>query len=284
MKKWLTPWWLLAVAAAGAAALASVYWGGVAFKSHGHAEELGQMGDFFGGLLNPLVSILTLFVAISVWRLQKDELELTRNEMAQTKLAMEDQAKTAEQQRREQRFFDLLSLYRDTVNSIEYSSSNGFGRDTTIQTSGGKQALKSILGSAGLWQITEEVHDAAPMKVNDDDATRATSHIGLYLDHYFRVVFTLLREAEPVLGDEHFRYVKLFRAQLSRNELTLITLNLLYDAEGAKLQPLVNRYGLLKHLHDCRLRRWAEQTLAPMSFGRGYAQAHNKVLGEIHAA
>lgn len=45
----------------------------------------GTFGDFLGGLLNPLVSTLTLFVAASVWRLQRKELALTRQALEQTK-------------------------------------------------------------------------------------------------------------------------------------------------------------------------------------------------------
>lgn len=109
MKKLFFPWWLLVIAALGAAVLALAYWGGWSIHPNAKAEELGQLGDFFGGLLNPLVSALTLSVAISVWRLQKDELELTRKELENSRLAMQEQAATAEQQRQEQRFFDLLN-------------------------------------------------------------------------------------------------------------------------------------------------------------------------------
>ena len=73
MKKFLPTWGLLAVAAICAAALAFVYWGDIPFKPHNKASELGQMGDFFGGLLNPIVSALTLFVAINVWCFQKSD-------------------------------------------------------------------------------------------------------------------------------------------------------------------------------------------------------------------
>ena len=87
-------WWLLAIAALGACVLAVAYW--VGWSPSGPdtnaAEKLGQMGDFFGGMLNPLVSALTLFVAISVWQLQKKELKATQK-------ALDEQAKTAEQQR-----------------------------------------------------------------------------------------------------------------------------------------------------------------------------------------
>jgi hypothetical protein len=50
-------------------------------------------------------------VAIMVWRLQKSE-------MAETKKALEDQAKISEQQRREARFFDLMKIYQNTVDAI----------------------------------------------------------------------------------------------------------------------------------------------------------------------
>lgn len=68
MKKLLSPWWLLVIAMAGTSALVYLYGWGEIFATNDKAEKLGQLGDFFGGLLNPLVSILTLFVAISVWR------------------------------------------------------------------------------------------------------------------------------------------------------------------------------------------------------------------------
>ncbi|MEN9886242.1 MAG: hypothetical protein RL758_820 [Pseudomonadota bacterium] len=78
----------------------------------------GQFGDFLGGLLNPIVSICTLVVAIAVWKLQRVEMEQTRN-------ALTEQAKTAEQQRQEQRFFDLLNLYHRTVDSISVTHHTG---------------------------------------------------------------------------------------------------------------------------------------------------------------
>lgn len=283
LKQWFMEWWLLLVPATFALGAITTY--AIAFRSMSAMENpaaWGTFGDFVGGLMNPLVSVLTLFVAISVWRLQKAELELTRNEMAQTKEAMEDQAKTAEQQRREQRFFDLLNLYKETVNSIEVSDTTSFGSDTTIETIKGKRALTIIISNAGLKRFAEDIRHA-PSLSEEPDIGRANRFFALFLGHYFRVVFTLLREAEQVLGDQHFRYVKLFRAQLSRNELTSLTFNLMHNVEGTKMIPLVCRYGLLKHLHDCHLRRGAEQRLPPAAFGRKYEAATHNVLTEIHA-
>ena len=125
VKQWFHEWWLLLLPATFALGAIAIY--ALVFRSMPVTENpaaWGTFGDFIGGLMNPLVSVLTLFVAISVWKLQKAELELIRNEMAQTKEAMENQATTAEQQRREQRFFDFLAIYRSTVESIEFEISH----------------------------------------------------------------------------------------------------------------------------------------------------------------
>lgn len=67
-------------------------------------ESWGSFGDLIGGLLNPLISGFTLLVALNVWRLQRAELTLTRQELIK-------QSNTSDIQRKEQRFFDCMALY-----------------------------------------------------------------------------------------------------------------------------------------------------------------------------
>lgn len=264
-EKSFLPWLTLVFAIAGACGLAYFYWYGFIFSPHAQAEKLGQLGDFIGGILNPLVSVLTLFVAISVWQLQKFELE-------QTKAAMKAQADTAEQQRREQRFFDLLNVYHSTVQSVAAGVRDG---QSGLHVLNGKEAISRLVMDSGFRTLTTSPRDT-PHYLPSSQMTKAAEKVqqmGLFLDHYFRVVFSVLRESKAVLGDEHFRYVKLFRAQLSRGELEALALNLIFDPEGKKLRPLVEQYGLLKHLHESQLRRLAEEELKSSSFGRKWVKA-----------
>lgn len=46
-----------------------------------NAGAWGTFGDYMGGLLNPLISLFTLFVAVEVLRLQRQELKMTRKEL-----------------------------------------------------------------------------------------------------------------------------------------------------------------------------------------------------------
>lgn len=253
---------------AGALALSLILGYAVIFHAMPITERpdaWGQFGDFMGGLLNPLISLFTLIVAVSVWDLQKTELLETRK-------ALEDQGKTAEQQRREQRFFDFLKIYRSTVDSIEFEVGSKSGDVITLR---GKRAFKHLTSShsqnpfywiAPLFDTAKKDHP----KRTDTLQRIASEWDGQspVLDHYFRTVFALLREAEITLKEDHWRYMKLFRAQLSRDEVNILAANLLYDDEGAKMRPLIARYGLLKHMPANFLREISEEKLAPLSFGR----------------
>lgn len=244
-------------------------------------DAWGQFGDFMGRLLNPLISLFTLIVAVSVWNLQKTELLETRK-------AVEEQGKTTEQQRREQRFFDFLTIYQVTLQSISFEESHGTMLNTILHperteptptTRTGKQAflfltsswrspIRTLLPLFRTEQSKDEDSNEAPAPKTISEAWDEQSPL---LDHYFRTVFTLLREAEPILKEDHFRYIKLFRAQLSRDEVNLLAMNLLYDDEGKKMRPLVARYGMLKHMPANALREVAQKELEPSSFGRTWA-------------
>jgi|GEM_PF-4384919 len=84
----------------------------------------------------------------------------------------------------------------------------------------------------------------------------------------------LLREAESILKEDHFRFIKLFRAQLSRDEVNLLAMNLLFDEEGKKMGSLIASYGMLKHMPVNYLRQTAEEGLNPLSFGRKWAESN----------
>ena len=82
---------------------------------------------------------------------------------------------------------------------------------------------------------------------------------------------------KSIITSERFSwsYVKMFRAQLSREELALLAFNMLLDAEGKKMENLAAKYGILKHLPKNRLRQEVEQQLNPLVFGRHFAQARH---------
>lgn len=246
-------------------------------------SDWGTLGDYFGGLMNPVVSFVTLLVAYAVWKQQREELKATKE-------ALEVQAKTAEQQRQEQRFFDLLNLYQQTVSAISVVARvPPHSGDSHVQYSG-KEAIAQILRSPATETLVSfdinSYGDWLPgaewsiRNKNDLLPLWNTTEISSLLDHYFRVVFRILSEAEHLLGGQHIRYVKLFRAQLSRAELIVIGFDLWLDDEGKKLIPLAEKYGLLKHLSTGNLRTELEKCM-PLVFGQSFAKTIQKENAEV---
>jgi len=257
------PWFVLIAAGL----LVLIYW--IVFRALPWTSDpsaWGSFGDYMGGLLNPAVSTLTLVVAIKVWAQQREELE-------ETKRALKDQAETAQANRREQRFFDLMQVYQQTLDTFQGVSEQSNARQ-------GKAALDIWLDShihlEGMIRKSYLRAQSSPGSQNIEDQLDywidlakqhwAKPYVGESLNHYFRVIFRILHEQ-----DRH-RFIRIFRAQLSHTELLLLGLNLWITEEGQKMQPIACEYGLLKHLPQCNLRDVLEKDLPPLVFGRRFAE------------
>lgn len=268
--------WLLALPLLIAALAIVIYaWTFRHLPHHQDPGAWGTFGDYFGGLLNPVVSTLTLFVAIAVWKLQKSELEETRTILAA-------QARTARQERNEQRFFDLLNLHRRTLESL--SSDSRTGLDTIGIYLNSIPTIKNLL-TTGLQEY--KIDSAGARVTQSSQVVLSTITLNLpelklfwlqlegraFFNPYLRMVSRLLADASGLLGNEDcFRYIKLFRAQLCDAELNLIALHVLLSNEGAPLRGRVEKFGLLKHLPQGPFRSVLEEHLNPTVFGRKFAQ------------
>ncbi|MBQ1783712.1 MAG: hypothetical protein II007_08675 [Gammaproteobacteria bacterium] len=97
------PWFLVIVAALAIAAIAYAVWhypsAGVVPAATG-AEAWGQMGDYFGGILNPVLSFCALIALLYTIHQQHQELALTRRELEKTfeelEMSREAQERSAE--------------------------------------------------------------------------------------------------------------------------------------------------------------------------------------------
>jgi hypothetical protein len=102
----------------------------------------GAFGDFLGGTLNPLVSFLTLIVAINVWKLQKDELAATRQTLKESMEVAKNQANLMSVQRIEQTMFSLTEQLRQSIK--DFSVAKHFNRINDPGDLIGSEAVKSL--------------------------------------------------------------------------------------------------------------------------------------------
>jgi hypothetical protein len=82
----------------------------------GDSSKLGAFGDFFGGVLNPVLTFLTFFGLIVTIVIQRMELRLAREEYEKTATALNTQAT-------ENTFFNALDLHHKIVDWLKFDPS-----------------------------------------------------------------------------------------------------------------------------------------------------------------
>jgi len=214
-------------------------------------QALGTWGDFAGGLLNPILTFITFLAVILTLWLQRQELSLTRDEMARSANALEQQAQTLKHQSFEKTFFEMLGFHNSIVDSIDLlNAQNGRvtkGRDTfnvfynRFSMIYNRQLQKS--------KIQEDGHSI--LKITKLSYSLFWKETENELGHYFRFLFNFFRFIEKSDIKDSF-YPKLLRSQLSNQELLILFYNNITD-KGSPFQKYADMYELFDNLPVERL-------------------------------
>lgn len=213
-------------------------------------KERGTFGDMFGGV-NALFSGAAFSVLAFTLLLQRYELKLQREELAETRKVMEAQreqmelqAKTQQLQQFESTFFQLIKGQNDIVlNLAIYEHRELRGRACFPQFVGFLKSHYTRMGGTEAERI-----DFALNQLYE----KYESELG----HYFRHLYHILKFIDQHEGVDRLRYRSFLRAQLSAEEFALLFYNCL-GHRGEKCKPLVEKYGMLKHLPPASLFDWS---------------------------
>lgn len=225
-------------------------------------SNFGEWGDFFGGVLNPLLSFLVFMGLLITIVIQQTELSESRVELRRSADALRDQSENTKKQIFESTFFQMLSIHNGIVNAIDLTNDKGTvtrGRDCF-----------SVFYTR-LNKIYRENQEKAAGKHSNDEVAKLSYRLfwkdhQTELGHYFRYLYNVVRfikEAKLVEGP----YLRLVRAQLSDQELLLLFYNCISDF-GGNFTPLVEEFGLLDNMPRIRLLdKSHEHLLKPTAYG-----------------
>lgn len=82
-------------------------------------EAWGLFGDYFGGMLNPILSFLALIALLYTIILQSAELKATRDELEKSSDALTAQSDSLRLQNFENRFFKLIELHKNSASNLK---------------------------------------------------------------------------------------------------------------------------------------------------------------------
>jgi len=174
--KWLV--WILVVASAVIATVFILYFDNFKGNLSSSNSDWGTFGDFIGGTLNPILSILSLIALLLTIVLQSKELESTRMELERSASAQEstekilnEQSKTFARQQFESTFFSLLDQHNKALENLTSPLAGRRG-----------SKLDQVSGSV-----------FSPRVINLSDAKAVLETKNYLCGHYFRVLYQLLK-------------------------------------------------------------------------------------------
>jgi hypothetical protein len=201
-------------------------------------SELGQIGDSFGGLNSFLTAIAGALVA---WAGYMQHLTLT-----QARTEAKEERAHRQKLEFESLFFQLLQLssqaterfHRKNKKDIEYFGARALDSYAHVIYSkfhsGAVKQIKALALSDFVCEFVRSAYDRKPSTFGP----------------YYRLLFQTFKHiADSDLSEsEKIRYSNIARGQISEGAVLLLALNGL-TREGRKFIPLIERFGLLEHLH-----------------------------------
>ncbi len=236
--------------------------------SKGDDFELNVLGDFLGGSVASLWALAGLFLIYVAFLGQKQQLlnqqlELlysrlevknTRLELSGQKEELNKQNETLQQQKFENTFFQLITLFHSIVDSLDIRNYTGeitsSGRDCfEIFYNELKEKVDYINSSKRVEKYLDETPVNNVIEAYDEIYQKHKSD----LSHYFRTIYHIFKFVENSNISNKKQYSSITRAQLSSYEQILLFYNCLHTNGVKKFKPLIEKYAVFKNIDESLL-------------------------------
>lgn len=209
----------------------------------------GQFGDYIGGILNPLFSMIGIYALLHTIKLQSKELHESTEQLKNSAIALDLQNNVLVRQQFENTFFQLFEVFNQLVKNMLLTTlkdKKNYGREGINKVY--FQRIKFVLYSNSTRKNIEK------SELKDIEFLLKSLKINVELSAYFRTLYSIIKfvdNSQLPFEDKKF-YTNLVRAQLTDAELGLLFYNCLClpKYEQSKFIPLIIRYDLLEYLQD----------------------------------
>jgi len=224
--------------------------------------SFGTFGDFFGGVLNPILTFLTFMGLLITIVLQQKELALTRQELHTSALALSQQAKTQEKQRFEDTFFALLEQHNRLLDKIVEDSVSYTADGTPSNLKSIVENLRTLLIGGTFRPLIENHRSLRESKIT-------LLSFKPIINQYFRVLYQILKfvasscpgntskgKFREILNktecsQEEKLYANIVRSFLSEDIYYLLAINCYCEDNNDdffEYKLLIERYSFFEHM------------------------------------
>lgn len=210
------------------------------FEINASPDHFGQFGDFIGGTLNPILAFLSFMALLYTIKIQTDELKLSREELEATReelkgsrIAQQEQSESLRLQNGatklqmfENTFFKLMDFFAENKNNI---STHIIGREDI-------HSYKAIQTLLSWYKSSYKSYDEFNNKHEKDTGV------------YFGQIYQTLKFIDNSNIENKQRYVNIFRAQFTKNELEFLFYHCLGTIGKKRFKKLVEDYAFFEHI------------------------------------
>ncbi|MBO9124929.1 MULTISPECIES: putative phage abortive infection protein [unclassified Rhizobium] len=191
-------------------------------------KNLGTLGDFLGGTLNPILTFLSFIALLLTIVLQQREIHSAKDDARSLKIERIQDRTRAEKQQFENTFFQMLNYHNSIVNSID------IWKGQTKGTLRGRECFKYY------FDVMKAEYDRVDMVEERQRALHAYESkvwetFQKDLAHYYRFLYNLIRFVKQSKAVSKTKYIRILRAQISDFEMSMLFYNgLTHDGERFK--------------------------------------------------
>ncbi|KZN61537.1 putative phage abortive infection protein [Pseudoalteromonas luteoviolacea] len=242
-------------------------------------SDWGATGDFFGGILNPIIAFCSLLFLIRTLRqnnialkqsehsleqgkkaieqnvlaleISNNELKLTREESAKSASSLKEQERILKIQRFENTFFNLVSLHNEIIDNLDFKINEADDhwyehfqlKENTpffIKRNSFRNLFSLIINTSNsIYMTPEDIYNYFNKKENHN------------FGHYSRNLFQIIKyiDNSEIKIDEKKQYSNFIRAQFSSVELDFLFLNCIdKDIDNGEFRDYMIKYQMLEHI------------------------------------
>ena len=236
-------------------------------KNTEYGFGLNLLGDFMAGTVASIWSLAGLFFIYVAFLGQKQQLlnqqmeimysqlevKYTRLELSGQKEEMKEQNNTLRQQKFENTFFQLLSLFNSIVNSIDIRENN----TKNIQQQGRdcfRIFYNNLLSQIEAVMRGKKIKGEIVLLKNSTKEQIVEGYDVFYnlhksdLSHYFRTIYHIFKFIDESKIEDKRRYIAIARAQLSSYEQAVLFYNYIHSNGYDKFKPLIEKYTIFENI------------------------------------
>lgn len=227
---------------------------------------LNLLGDFLGGSVGSIWALAGLFLIYVAFLGQKQQLlnqqlelmysqlevKYTRLELAGQKEELKIQNNTLRQQKFENTFFQLITLFHSIVDALDLRK-----KGTTTVISTGRDCFEIFYKRFRTYTLTENKQkynlNNTPIENTINAYNKLYDEDKSDMSHYFRTIYHIFKFIDKSEIKNKKQYTSIARAQLSSYEQIILFYNCLHGNGVEKFKPLIEKYAIFKNIDSSLL-------------------------------